>query len=162
MAICVFSTISYSIVKCSFVCLFVNALDPCKINIEKYTSVMLFLRFPAKYSPNYSRTLTCAHVCLSVWLCVCNVWLWWWRFVSVCVCVSVCLYGSLQRCVCVCHQRSLQRCVRVCVCLNGCFMHVKLQLALAKEGILATSVIVEKINAPKIVLKLVHEKSSTC
>ena len=49
MAICVFSTISYSIVKCSFVCLFVNALDPCKINIEKYISVVLFLRFPAKY-----------------------------------------------------------------------------------------------------------------
>ena len=44
MAICVFSTISYSIVKCSFVCLFVNALDPCKINIEKYTNVVLFLR----------------------------------------------------------------------------------------------------------------------
>ena len=49
MAISVFSTISYSIVKCSFVCLFVNALDPCKINIEKYTNVVLFLRFPAKY-----------------------------------------------------------------------------------------------------------------
>ena len=49
MAICVFSTISYSIVKCLFVCLFVNALDPCKINIEKYTNVVLFLRFPAKY-----------------------------------------------------------------------------------------------------------------
>ena len=45
----VFSTISYSIVKCSFVCLFVNALDPCKINIEKYISVVFFLRFPAKY-----------------------------------------------------------------------------------------------------------------
>ena len=44
-----FSTISYSIVKCSFVCLFVNALDLCKINIEKYTNVVLFLRFPAKY-----------------------------------------------------------------------------------------------------------------
>ena len=49
MAISVFSTISYSIVKGSFVCLFVVALDPCKINIEKYTSVVLFLRFPAKY-----------------------------------------------------------------------------------------------------------------
>ena len=49
MAFCIFSTISYSFVKCSFVCLFVNALDPCKINIEKYTNVVLFLRFPAKY-----------------------------------------------------------------------------------------------------------------
>ena len=49
MAICVFSTISHSIVKCSFVCLFVNALDPYKINIEKYTNVVLFLRFQAKY-----------------------------------------------------------------------------------------------------------------
>ena len=49
MAICVFSTISYSIVKCSFVCLFVKAQDPCKINIEKNTNVVLFLRFPAKY-----------------------------------------------------------------------------------------------------------------
>ena len=50
MAICVFSTISYSkIVKCSFVCLFVVALYPCKINIEKYTNVVLFLSFPAKY-----------------------------------------------------------------------------------------------------------------
>ena len=49
MTICVFSTISYSIVKCSFVCLFVVALDPCKINIEKYTNVALFLSFPALY-----------------------------------------------------------------------------------------------------------------
>ena len=49
MAICVFSTKLYSIVKCLFVCLFVHALDPCKINIEKYTNVVLFLRFPAKY-----------------------------------------------------------------------------------------------------------------
>ena len=49
MAICVFYTIWYSIVKCSFVGLFVNALDPCKINIEKYTNVVLFLRFQAKY-----------------------------------------------------------------------------------------------------------------
>ena len=49
MANCDFSTIMYSIVKCLFVCLFVNALDPCKINIEKYTNVVLFLRFPAKY-----------------------------------------------------------------------------------------------------------------
>ena len=49
MAICVFSTISHSIVKCSFVCVFVNALDPCKMIIEKYTNVVLFLRFPAKY-----------------------------------------------------------------------------------------------------------------
>ena len=49
MAICVFSTISYSIVKCSLVCLFVNALDPCKIIIEKYTNVVLYLRFPAIY-----------------------------------------------------------------------------------------------------------------
>ena len=44
-----FHPASYSIVKCSFVCLFVNALNPCKINIEKYTNVVLFLRFPAKY-----------------------------------------------------------------------------------------------------------------
>ena len=63
MAICVYSTISYSIVKISFVCLFGNALDPCKINIEKYTNVRYFYAFQL-----YSRTLTCAHVCLSVWL----------------------------------------------------------------------------------------------
>ena len=71
MAICVYpqySLVLYSIVKCSFVRLFVNGLDPCKINIEKYTNVELFLRFPAKYCPNYNRTLTCARVCLSVWL----------------------------------------------------------------------------------------------
>ena len=49
MAICFFSTISYSIVECSFVYFFVNALDPCKINIEKYTNVVLFFSFPAKY-----------------------------------------------------------------------------------------------------------------
>ena len=49
MAICLFSTISYSIVKCLFVCLFVVALNPCKINIEKYTNFVLFLSFPALY-----------------------------------------------------------------------------------------------------------------
>ena len=82
-----------SIVKCSFVCLFVNALDPCKINIEKYTNVVLFLRFPAKYWPNYSRLLTCARVCLSVWL-----------------------HGSLHKC------GSLHKmCVCVCVCLSAWF-----------------------------------------
>ena len=36
MAICVFSTISYSIVKCSFVCLFVVALDPRGISLSIY------------------------------------------------------------------------------------------------------------------------------
>ena len=89
MAICVFSTISYSIVKCSFVCLFVNALDPCKINIEQYTNVV-FYTFQLNIDRNKALpSLVCVYVCLSGCLaalfsalvCVC---------VCVCACVSVC------------------------------------------------------------------------
>ena len=54
MAICIFSTILYSIVKCSFICLFVVALDPCKINIEKYTKFVLFLSHHHHHKKNLS------------------------------------------------------------------------------------------------------------
>ena len=118
LAICVFPTISYSIVKCSFVCLFVNALDPCKINIKKYTSVMLFLRFPAKYSPNYSRTLTCVHVCLSVWLAGCVSVMFGCGGGGLCLCVYVCLSVCAVLCkvVCVFVISVLCRGVSVFVC----------------------------------------------
>ena len=72
MAICVFSTISCSIVKCSFVCLFVVALDPCKINIEKYTNVVLskLSCFILTELQPYPYLCACVFVCLSVCVCV--------------------------------------------------------------------------------------------
>ena len=101
MAICVFSTISYSIVKCSFVCLFVVALDPCKIKIEKYTNVVLFLSFPALYWQNYSRTLTSARVCLSVCLCLCVSVMFNGGGGGLCLCVCLSVRFFAKVCVCV-------------------------------------------------------------
>ena len=101
-----FSTISYSIVKCSFVCLFVNARDPCKINIEKYTNVVLFYAFQLNIDPTtaYPHLCVCMFVCLAAWFsaleCEC-----------VCACVSVCTV--LCKGVCV------RACVCVSVCLSG-------------------------------------------
>ena len=92
MAICVFSTISYSIVKCWFVCLFVNALGPCKINIEKYTALVLcyFYAFQLNIDrttavPSLVRMYVCLSGCVSVML-DCGV-----GGLCMCACVSACL-----------------------------------------------------------------------
>ena len=69
MAICVFSTISYSIVI-SFVCLIVNALNPCKVNIENILMLCYFYAFQLNITElqPYPHLCTCMFVCLAVWL----------------------------------------------------------------------------------------------